>query len=72
MRTSHATAVRAHYTQGPELLGLLSGDRTPNLEWLTEQRDIHERKEDRLETFEWAILAWVVVGVIADIIIVMR
>jgi hypothetical protein len=42
------------------------------MEWLTERRDIHERREQRLETAEWAILIWVVVGVIADIIVVMH
>ncbi len=68
---AHALAVGADRTQGRELLGLLEGDRTPIMKWLTERRDIHERREDRLETVEWFILGWVILGVIADIIIVM-
>jgi hypothetical protein len=36
------------------------------LDWLTERQDIHERGEDRLETVEWAILIFVVVGVIVE------
>ena len=51
---------------------LLHADRHHTLAWLTERRDIHERREDRLETVEWAILVWVVLGVIADIILVIR
>jgi hypothetical protein len=53
-----------------DLLNVLQRDRAPLLAWLTERRDIHERKEDRLETVEWAILIFVIVGVLADIIIV--
>ena len=69
---AHALAVGSILTQGRELLNLIEGHREAVMEWLTERRDIHERKEQRLETAEWAILVWVVVGVIADIIIVMR
>jgi beta-lactamase regulating signal transducer with metallopeptidase domain len=36
------------------------------LDWLTERRDIHERREDRLETVEIAILIFVVLGVIVE------
>jgi hypothetical protein len=39
-------------------------------EWMREQVDRAERREDRLETVEWAILIFVVVGVLADIAIV--
>ncbi len=66
---AHALAVGAQHTQGLELLELLQGDRTPIIEWLTERRDVHQRREDRLETVEWLILAWVVLGVITDILI---
>jgi hypothetical protein len=38
--------------------------------WLRERQDIHARREDRLETVEWAILIFVIVGVLADIAIV--
>jgi hypothetical protein len=40
--------------------------------WLRERQDIHARREDRLETVEWAILIFVVVGVIADVVIVLH
>jgi hypothetical protein len=40
------------------------------LAWLRERHDVHARKEDRLETVEWAILIFVIVGVLADIAIV--
>jgi hypothetical protein len=58
-------------TQDKELVGLLA-HRQEIMDWLTERRDIHERREQRLEAVEWAILIWVVIGVIADIIIVTR
>jgi hypothetical protein len=35
-------------------------------EWLTERGDLREQHEQRLETVEWAILIFVVFGVIAD------
>ncbi len=35
--------------------------------WLTERADSLERRENRLETVEWAILVFVVVGVFADL-----
>lgn len=41
-------------------------------EWLTEKADIHERREDRLETVEWAILIFVVVGVLVDVLLLFR
>ena len=69
---AQAFAVGAARTQGPDLLNVLQRDRAPLLAWLTERRDIHERKEDRLETVEWAILIFVIVGVLADILIVVH
>ena len=69
---AHALAVGAHPTQGPELLNIMAGDRSPIMAWLTERQDIHERREDRLETAEWAILIFVIVGVLADIAIVLH
>jgi len=35
-------------------------------DWLTERSDRNERHEDRVETVEWAILVFVILGVIAD------
>jgi hypothetical protein len=40
--------------------------------WLTERADLAQRREDRLETVEWAVLIFVVVGVIADILLVLH
>ena len=34
--------------------------------WLTERGDYHEKREQRLETVEWAILIFVILGVVAD------
>lgn len=35
--------------------------------WLTEKRDIEARHADRIETLEWAILIFLVVGTIVEI-----
>ena len=35
-------------------------------DWLTERGDIRERREQRLEIVEWAILIFVVLGVIVE------
>jgi len=70
---AHAVAIGAASAgQGPELIELLQGKKREIFDWLTERRDIKERKEQRIETVEWAILVWVVLGVIADIILVIR
>lgn len=37
-------------------------------EWLTERGDLRELREQRLETVEWAILIFAVLGVIMDLI----
>jgi hypothetical protein len=37
-------------------------------DWLTERSDAHERREQRQETLEWAVLIFVVVGVLVDIL----
>jgi hypothetical protein len=49
-----ATLVRSHYATARS--------------WLQEQRSIHQRREDRLETVEVAILIFVVLGVIVELI----
>jgi hypothetical protein len=38
--------------------------------WLTERSDLRERREDRVETVEWAVLVFVVLGVVADFALV--
>jgi len=41
-------------------------------DWLTEQRDLHERREQRLEIAEWAILIFVVLGVFIEVVRLVR
>jgi len=38
--------------------------------WLTERGDLQEQREQRLETLEWGILIFVIVGVILDALLV--
>jgi hypothetical protein len=38
--------------------------------WLTERGDLRERHEQRLETVEWSILIFVIVGVVLDLLLV--
>ena len=54
---------------GP-VASLLRSNFSAARDWLSEQRDIHARREHRLETVEWAILIAVIVGVLADLAIV--
>jgi hypothetical protein len=55
---------------GVELAKLGQSNRHEIVAWLRERRDIAERHENRVETVEWAILIFVVFGVIADVAIV--
>jgi len=48
---------------------LVRDRRDDTLAWLTERRDIAERKEQRLETVEWAILIFLIVGVTVDVLL---
>ncbi len=57
---------------GGDLPNLIRMNYAKATEWLIERRDIHERREDRLETVEWAILIAVIIGVVADFAIVAR
>jgi hypothetical protein len=57
---------------GSELMQLSLNHGPEIAAWLKERRDLHARREDRLETVEWAILIFVVVGVVADVLIVMH
>jgi hypothetical protein len=52
---------------GVELAGLSRMKREEMAAWLLERRDIAARHEDRLETVEWAILAFVFLGVFLDV-----
>ena len=48
------------------LHSLATVHRNDTLEWLTERRDLTERREQRLETFEIGVLVFVVLGVVLD------
>jgi hypothetical protein len=41
-------------------------------DWLTERSDAHERREQRLETVEWAVLIFVALGVIVDAVLLVH
>jgi hypothetical protein len=49
---------------GVELAGLGQQKRQEIVEWLRERRDAAALHEDRVETVEWAILVFVVLGVV--------
>jgi len=49
-------------------LGFLQHSWPDALAWLQERRDIHERKQQRQETVEIAILIFVFLGVIIELI----
>ena len=67
----HAVAggVINSFAQGTELISLLQQKRSEILEWLAERRDHVERREDRLETSEWAILIFVIISIVADLLL---
>jgi hypothetical protein len=67
---AHAVGAGEHSSKGIELDGLLRQNRTEILDWLREKRDEAARHADRLETVEWAILLFVVTGVIVDLLLV--
>jgi hypothetical protein len=49
-----------------------NGMRAHAEKWLTERGDLRELREQRLETAEWAILIFVIVGVFLDLILVFK
>lgn len=57
----------------PDLRMILPGDGPGKLaeagDWLTECHDSQEQREDRFETVEWAILVFVVLAVIIDLLL---
>lgn len=76
----HATAivVVARYSESIHLeeprapeLQKLYGDMGPTLkhatDWLTERGDSQEQREQRMETVEWAVLVFVVLGVVESV-----
>jgi len=70
---AHALAVGGGSPeQGVELMSLIPQKRAEIMAWLMERRDLAERREQRLETWELAILIFVVFGVIADIFLIFK
>lgn len=55
---------RLYMNEGP----LLNSAR----DWLTERGDAQERREQRMETVEWAVLIFVVLGVIVEAVQLFR
>ena len=57
-----------------ELAALYSAGETQEhaRDWLTERGDVHARREQRLETVEWAILVFVIIAVIVDVVLLVR
>ena len=58
------------YAQGAAMVTLLQESRGQITAWLRERADVAARREDRLETVEWAILIFAISGVAADAIVV--
>jgi len=66
-----ATALaRAFDVQSGPMFDLARTHRDHALAWLTERRDIAERKEQRMETVECAIL--IIFGVVIDILLLVN
>ena len=62
-----AMSLSTGIVSGTGQLSFLNNNWPDALAWLQERRDIHERKEDRLETVEWAILLFVAFSFLTDI-----
>jgi hypothetical protein len=67
---AHALATLSPVTPPvTELANLFNQHRTELLAWLTERRDIDQRKADRIEAVEVGILVFVVFGVVIDFLL---
>jgi|SRR6185437_7018915 len=60
------------YAQGAEIVRLVQENRGQINAWLRERADVAARREDRLETVEWAILIFAISGVVADALVVLH
>ena len=58
------------HAQGVELVGFVQMKRGEIMAWLKERADMAARREDRLETVEWAILVFAIAGVATDVAVV--
>jgi hypothetical protein len=60
-------------TQGvTDMLDIMNNHREALIDWLTERRDIEERKADRMAAVEVSILVFVVVGVFIDCLLLVK
>lgn len=57
------------YAQGAEIVTLVQEKRGQISMWLREKADLAARREDRLETVEWAILIFAMAGVLTDALV---
>lgn len=46
--------------------------KTNAMDWLAERAHANARREERVEAVEWAVLIFVAVGVVADILLVLH
>ena len=63
---AHVVAAAPTGSDGGLLHELLNKQREAALDWLTERRDVDQRRQDRLETLEIAILVFLMLGVVFD------
>jgi hypothetical protein len=52
----------------PDIWELVQRKRVEVLGWLRERRDLEEQHTQRLEALEWAILIFVIMSVIAEVL----
>jgi len=59
------------HPRAPELMAIYAGVGKVEQarDWLTERADFHERREQRVEAVEWAVLIFVVVSVVVEILL---
>lgn len=67
-----ATVNREGLPEAWKQISVPSEERNAALEWLTEKADIAERKEQRVELIEWAILVFVILGVVTDVLLLIH
>ena len=70
-----SVAIAGHITSmsdGHDFYIFFRNNRAEILEWLREQREIQERRENRRETVEWAIMIFAASGVLTDLLMILR
>jgi hypothetical protein len=67
-----AMAIANHATTSAPILHGAYLNQDQAVLWLRERRDIKQRREDRLEIVEWAILIFVAFSLITDVVIMIH